>query len=263
MCDFDLYSVDNACYMGKDYSERQRIHSDRSSHGFVFFKFGDNTYTFRGGKQVNARTGYFIYLPKYSTYTFSSRVRGEVYCINLQCNDDVFGDDDPNSLCFSIPLKRVTEVESIYKKVIREMCLKKPYYELTVKSLVYELCSIIFTEKNSDYIPSSISERLSPAVSYINEHFIEQDIKIPYLAEMCNMSENYFRRLFAGIYGMSPLKYINERRINYASEFLKSGLFSVSDVASLTGFDDIGYFSRIYKKITGEVPSETKKTIVD
>lgn len=258
---FDLYSVDNSCYMGKDHIDRQRYHPNRSSHGFVYFKKGHNTYMFHNGKSIDTGTGCFLYLPKYSTYNVYSHMKSEVYCVNIQCNDDVFGDKDPNDGCFSLPLKRTTEIEGIYKRLIRAMYLKKPYYELTVKALVYELAAMVLSEKNSDYIPSSVCLRLSPAINYINEHYIERDLKIPFLASLCNMSENYFRRLFTSSFGMSPLKYINERRINYASEFLKSGLYSVSDVASFAGFDDIGYFSRTYKKILGETPSGAKNNI--
>ena len=258
MAVFELYDIVNACYMGKDHIDRQRLHTDRSSHGFVYFRNGENIYDFKGGKRVLAGTGCFLYLPKNSTYTVSSKYRGEVYCINFLCNDDVFGSKYPNESSFSFYIKRQTYVESIYKKVIREMYLKKPYYELTVKSLIYELAAIIFTEMSSEYIPSSGGTKLEPAVRYINEHYTENNIKIPDLASLCGMSENYFRRLFTKKFGISPVKYINERRINYASDFLKSGLYSVSEVALLSGFDDLGYFSRTYKKVKGEMPSETK-----
>lgn len=140
------------------------------------------------------------------------------------------------------------------------MYLKKAYYELLVNSLVYELASIIFTERDSEYAPSAIKFKLLPALDYIDENYINKDLSVPHLAAMCDMSENYFRRLFTKYYGVSPVKYINEKRMNYASEFLKSGLYSVTETAALTGFDDVGYFSRLYKKITGEKPSEIGKS---
>lgn len=258
MDNFELYSIVNSCFMGKNFRDRQRVHTDRYSHGFVYFKEGHNIYDFDGGKSVTTGKGCFLYLPKYSTYTVTQRIPSEVYCVNIECNDDIFGSGLPNEKCFSMTLKRELEVESIYKKIVRESYLKKPFYELTLKSLVYELCAIILSEKNAEYLPSGVGVKLAPAVAYIDEHYIEKDLKIPYLASLCDMSENYFRRLFTKHFGMSPIKYVNEKRIKYASEFLQSGLYSVSEVAEIAGFDDIGYFSRSYKRITGEVPSDTK-----
>lgn len=259
MCSFELNSVVNACFMGKDYKDTVSSHANRQSHGFVFFKEADSIYTFQNGKSLHASSGSFLYLPKYSSYSFKPKYRGEVYCINLQCNDDVFGDVNPDDKAFVFTLKRTTEVESIYKKVIREMYLKKPYYYLNVNSLVYELASIIFNEKEAEYAPSSVKNKLLPAINYIDEHYIENDISIPFLASLCEMSENYFRRLFIKYYGTSPIKYINEKKMNYAYEFLKSGLYSVIETAALTGFSDVGYFSRLYKRIKGEMPSDTTK----
>lgn len=257
--DFELYSVVNSCYMGRNFHDRQRLHTDRYSHGFVYFKYGNNVYDFEGGKQIVTGTGCFLYLPKHSTYTVGIRDVGEVYCVNIECNDDVFGNSLPNEGGFSLPLKRELEVEGIYKRIVRESYLKRPYHELTLKSLVYELAAIILSEKNAEYLPSGVGVRLAPAVSYIDEHYIEKSITVPFLASLCDMSENYFRRLFTKYFGMSPMKYVNEKRIKYASDFLRSGLYTVTEVAEIAGFDDIGYFSRVCKKITGEAPSLIKK----
>lgn len=253
---FRLDSVENSCHIGRDYRDSTSMHSNRYSHGFVFFKSGSTEYTFKGGKKIIADEGCFLYLPKYSTYSFRKITHGDLYCINLQCNDDVFGDGPPDEKCFKYILKRTSEVESIYKKVVREMYFKKPYYDLRVFSMVYELSSILFNEINFEYSPSGVLERLAPALSYIDEHYTDRNLRISHLASLCDMSENYFRRLFHKKFGKSPIKYINERKIDYATEFLQSGLYSVSEVSSIAGFDDIGYFSRIYKKITGEIPSK-------
>ncbi len=260
---FNLEAVVNACYMDKNCKNSQHIHNNRQSHGFVYFKSGNSIYNFKGGKSVKAETGDFIYLPKYSSYSVSVNSIGEVYCINLLCNDDVFTPkiSEPNIRSFSFELSRTLEVECLYKKVIREMFFKHPYYELTVKSLVYNLAAIIYSEKYSAYVPTQTSEKLQPAITYINEHYIERDLNVPNLARMCNLSESYFRRLFIKCYKKTPMKYINERRINYATEFLQSGLYSISEVAVFSGFEDLGYFSRAYKRITGEMPSEILKKI--
>jgi AraC-like DNA-binding protein len=45
-------------------------------------------------------------------------------------------------------------------------------------------------------------------------------------------------------------------RINYARELLAARVYSVTEAASLSGFNDVAYFSREFKKATGTSPSE-------
>ena len=73
------------------------------------------------------------------------------------------------------------------------------------------------------------------------------------------MSESYFRRIFLKNYGISPIKYINNLKIERAKELLTSGLYTVSDVAELSGFHDESYFSREFKKHSGKTPKEYVK----
>ena len=78
-------------------------------------------------------------------------------------------------------------------------------------------------------------------------------------AEASHVSVNTFRNLFQKQFGMSPLKYRNYLRIERAKELLCEGSFTVAEVAYASGFENIGYFCRYYRQITGESPSETKK----
>lgn len=60
-------------FMGKDYKDRVSCHSDRQSHGFVYFKSIDSVYTFINGRSVHVSSGDFLYLPKYSSYSFKPK----------------------------------------------------------------------------------------------------------------------------------------------------------------------------------------------
>ena len=75
------------------------------------------------------------------------------------------------------------------------------------------------------------------------------------LAASCEMSEQYFRRLFQQVYGISPLNYMTQRRIGYACDLLQSTNISVEQVCFASGYQDPAYFSRIFKKVTGLSPS--------
>ena len=68
------------------------------------------------------------------------------------------------------------------------------------------------------------------------------------LADMCYMSETYFRLLFKKIFGVSPMEYCISLKISNAKRFLKSGFYSVAEVSDMLGFKDSGYFNKVFKK---------------
>jgi AraC-like DNA-binding protein len=76
------------------------------------------------------------------------------------------------------------------------------------------------------------------------------------MAKLCNISCVYFRRIFANAFGLSPIKYVNNLKIERAKELLRSRLYSVTEVCEIAGFSDPAYFCRLFKKEVGVTPSE-------
>ena len=111
-------------------------------------------------------------------------------------------------------------------------------------------------EFHAEYVPESKLCILNPAIEVIHNEYTKENINIKILSEMCGISEAYFRRLFAKKYGVSPLKYINTLKFKRAKELLESGYYSISKVAELSGFHDVYYFSREFKKAVGVSTSE-------
>ena len=76
------------------------------------------------------------------------------------------------------------------------------------------------------------------------------------LARACALSEAHFRKLFKKIHGVSPIRYVIDLRVDFASHLLQSGLYTVSEVAEKSGFADPKYFSRVFKARFGLTPKE-------
>ena len=79
------------------------------------------------------------------------------------------------------------------------------------------------------------------------------------------MSESYFRQMFKKYMGSSPLKYRENVRVSWAKKYLKSNLFSVSEIAEKLGYCDIYHFSKVFKVYVGISPSQyrAKKICID
>ena len=103
-------------------------------------------------------------------------------------------------------------------------------------------------------------ELIAPALEYINESYTKENVTLAHLAALCHISQPYVRRLFHNAFSVSPTVYMRNLRIGYARELLRSGEYSVTDAAMLSGFNDVAYFSREFKKITGVSPRDYVKS---
>lgn len=110
-------------------------------------------------------------------------------------------------------------------------------------------------ELDSDMLIDAENSKLHEAIEYIHDNFTNPTLTVDYLAHMCGMSDTYFRRLFVKNFQVTPLKYINVLRSNYAKELLSSGYYTVSQVSDKCGFNNVQYFSLFIKKETGLSPS--------
>ena len=100
--------------------------------------------------------------------------------------------------------------------------------------------------------------RIVDGILLLEKTYLE-NIPISELARACHVSENTFRSLFRKQYKTSPIQYRNLLRIARARELLSEGSCTVTEAAYGSGFENVGYFCRLYKKLTGENPSRTKK----
>ena len=106
-------------------------------------------------------------------------------------------------------------------------------------------------------------DRRNEVERYIQDHFCDAYIDIGKLAKIEGVSDGYFRQKFKKQYSVSPLKYINNLKIEYAKTLICQNRLSIAEVSSIVGFADANYFSRFFKKHTGLSPTEYEKKYTD
>lgn len=93
--------------------------------------------------------------------------------------------------------------------------------------------------------------------------FIEQnyylDINVDMLCEHVNYSRSYLSRTFKTETDMTIPEYINRIRVQNAITLLKTSQMPVKEISVSVGMKDSFYFSKLFKKITGETPREYRK----
>lgn len=93
------------------------------------------------------------------------------------------------------------------------------------------------------------------AIDYIYDHLHEQ-ITLKQLAELENLNESYFSKLFAKEVGTTVKSYILQVKISTAKNMLEKTGYSASVIADSLGFSSQSAFTAAFKKISGVTPTE-------
>jgi len=130
--------------------------------------------------------------------------------------------------------------------------------DLALKSLLVE---IIHTQQ----LPVSAenyhgSNRFSDVLEYIHANLI-QKINIAALCKKACMSKSVFFRSFKMEFGLSPLDYIIHQRIQLAKKLLEDPAINISTVCYQCGFNNVGYFARMFRKIEGVNAGAYRRTV--
>lgn len=230
------------------------VHTDRRSYGLAFNTGHSSTYRFADGTVLTCHSGQCIYLPMGSTYTVdrsepSDHLGDGVHAVNFLLEKPLF--DGPVLLS----VRSCAAFLSAFVHSEKAWRQKLPGYRETCFAQLYTLLGILNQERES-YMPASRTRRtLAPALAYIDENFTDGSFSLCYLAKLCGVSEPYLRRLFQGIFGMPPARYVRHKRLMYARELLDTGEYGISQAASEAGFNDAAYFSREFKKAFGASPN--------
>lgn len=245
------FTVDNIDILNvsrpKDYKHQCK---HRIKHAFIYTVSGimKNTFLEDGNKDIYVKAGELIFIPKNCSYTSTySEDRTEIKIVQF----DIIGENLPPYL-FSpqkILLPEAGKQMDAFLAPLKTSDTSHPFYYL---SRIYELLWLI--DMSYSKIPSKY-KKLQLALSEIAEHYNRNE-KIAYYASLCNMSEVNFRRLFHEYTGQSPIEYRNDIRLNNAKIKLQSGMYNVSEAAEASGFTNLSFFTRLYKKKFGYTPKE-------
>lgn len=231
------------CFMVSSKKGENTIIENRPSYALSFCIDGQITYIHNGKSTVSDKNCAVI-LPQGQTYTLVRDKSGSFPVINFTCSE---------VLCdtiTSLPLQNASMYISQFKK-LRSLSLFEGN-RAEMMSILYHMFYRLSAE-------NSVCRTILPAVTYIEKNYYDSDISNTFLADLCNISEVYFRRLFKKQYKISPGQFICDIRIKKAEQLLSEGTLKICAVAEKCGFTNQYHFSRMFKNKTGITPGEYMK----
>lgn len=226
------------------------------SHTLLWCQNCSVVITDKSGKVLTVKQNQIVYMAKGSEYRLdffdTDPSRADTIVIHFQMTDLNGEDIIPTTM----PMICMKDVDLSFSMLINSMADEFKNNIVCVpelKSSIYKLLSAICQKRKKRAIKNKYT------CIYTGIKLLEQnnDMKIGDIAEICGVSECYFRKLFKEYSGESPMDFRQHYRIEKAKQLLLSdeGL-SVSEIAEELNFSDIYHFSKTFKKLTNMSPTQ-------
>jgi len=109
-------------------------------------------------------------------------------------------------------------------------------------------------------VSHSQGKRTQPSIQYVEDHYAHR-IRLNDAAKSCHLSPSAFSHLFRKEQGMTFSEHLLRYRITRASELLAASTKSVSEIAYTVGFNDLPYFSRVFRRFKGVSPCKFRQIV--
>lgn len=201
-------------------------------------------------KRLNVGEGDVVFVPEniycYSEWTGMPEI--DVLYINCFLHYELFCYEPQIVPCSSFVKSSLLHIASLLSKGDLE--------RLEAYSLVYKLLKEMLPIMTQSEL--SLDKTLRKAVEYLQDHW-DEHITIQDIAKQCLISESAVHHMFKKQLGQTPVRYLNEIRVNQAIRLLENSDYSISDIIQRVGFSSENHFRKVFADMTGMTPLKYRK----
>lgn len=152
------------------------------------------------------------------------------------------------------------EAVTLFKRIIQELNMNKPMSAVMTTACLMELLALVGRrvlagEDDGRANPHADIHRI---IGIMHERY-NQPLPVTDLAKECRLSLFRFIHKFKDVTGTTPVKYITGIRMNEAKRLLLETSLQIKEVASIVGYDNPLYFSRVFCSVVGMSPSQYRE----
>lgn len=172
------------------------------------------------------------------------------------------------SICVGISRSQLNEAQGVWRdgggilekiltRLVEELKHRRTGFESISQGLLYEAEGWVLRCIQEANVPPQKNDLVRKAIELIQHR--EGTLSVRDVAQQLYVSKDYLRHLFKEYAGQSPMRFILRARVEKARELLAQGDLRIGEIAEQCGFENIYYFSRFFRKATGETPSEFRR----
>ena len=228
---------------------------DRKGYGIVVVEEGVLRFD-SNGKRYLCDSKHMLFIPKGANYKLTCDER----CLHYTVNFNAVGDDLPSSfhLFNSAPSKNML---SYLEKLHTTWEFHWDSSQFKCLSMMYEILARLNAIGHEDERTNAKLQSILPSIEYLERHLTDPMITNELIAEASNMSTVYFRKIFTETYGIPPMRYVRQKRIEKAQSMLENGFSNISEIAESVGFNSVYHFSKTFKQLVGVSPTSYLRLI--
>lgn len=158
-----------------------------------------------------------------------------------------------------LPNENIAEISSVLRLIENENSKKLPDWKTSVNHLIDYLMILLERFAKLSIGIDVQPENLADAIrGYINTNY-EKNITLSSLAEIFFVSPFHISHLFKENYGISPIQYLINIRMNASKELLIHTTYSLQEIAAKVGYPNTNYFNILFKRFAGLSPGAFRK----
>lgn len=212
-------------------------------------------------QEIKAGTAILLFPGEWHSYAPDSETGWEEYWIGFKGKDM---DEKVKKQFFSPqePLLQIgvsDEIVAIYEECMEKVEQERNGYQQFVSSLAQHLLGMVLYRKKNFRPQPSHEDSLIHAACQLMKEQIHHRLSPEDIAQELGVSYSWFRQHFKRIMGVSPTQYQIQQLTRKAKELLACQENSISDVAFLLGFEEVGQFSTLFRKKVGITPRMFRK----
>ena len=216
----------------------------------LFVVSGEGSFSFNQ-EQSPLRRGDLVIIPPYTEHTERSSQNHplEYYVLGIDGISFLSQKDRECAQVFC-NFEHDPSIHELFRQMLYEIRTAQ-YGSQTICQHLLEIL-ILKIIRSQQLIPVSINSiRMTKECAQIKEYLdsnYAEDITLDTLTGLTHMNKYYMVHSFTKYAGLSPIQYLNQTRLKRAQHLLKNTNYSISDIASSTGFSSQSYFTQIFRK---------------
>jgi len=258
MNDFENAIPDIDYFVYRNNTPDWRINPSKTDFIDITYILRGNAVYIIGEQKILVGEGDLLCIPagSYRSAASSAVSLFECFAVNFNMYDtDNRGIPIPLPLLTHIDID--TELISQYKRLNENWLRRGPGWTMRVRAHFMLILQRLLEMVLYDVDTYRFDSRVKAAIRYMTNNYAET-ISIVDVAKEVHLTPNYLGILFKRETQITFRDYLNMIKLNQAEEMLKTGMGNITEVAQKCGFNDVYYFSRLFKKHKGVPPSHMK-----